>query len=229
MTDPTEPLPVTGGAGEPLPVTGGAGGDDIHPEDPDDDWAAASAPSGMRIRRLTGVLVLLVALVGGFWGGALAEKHHGNPTSSSALASRLAALRSGRGASAGASTGTGAGAGAGASLGAGGSGFGGGTSGFGTGGAGGSPATSGLVTEIQGPLVYVTDQGGNLVKVTLSPSTRVTRTATGTAGPLAVGDSVVVRGTKSADGSVTATAVVATAAGAAAPGAAAGAATPGSG
>ncbi|MGH9093641.1 MAG: hypothetical protein ACRDXE_00615 [Acidimicrobiales bacterium] len=46
----------------------------------------------------------------------------------------------------------------------------------------------------------------------------MTRSSTGTAGPLAVGDSVVVRGAKSPDGSVAATAITATAAGVAAGG-----------
>jgi hypothetical protein len=165
----------------------------IHPEDPDDEWAVASpAGRGFRVRAVTGVLVVLGLLAGGFWGGVVAEKHHaGTSTASSAasaLASRFAALRGGTG------TGTGTGASA-----------------F----AGAAGATTGEVTEVQGNVLYVTenDAAGTLVKVTVGPSTTITRTAKSSLAGLQQGDTVIVTGSKGANGSVAATAIRATAQG----------------
>jgi hypothetical protein len=167
----------------------------IHPEDPDDEWAVASpAGRGFRVRAVTGVLVVLGLLAGGFWGGVVAEKHHGGTSTASsvasALASRFAALRGGTG------TGTGTGSGA---------------SGF----AGAAGATTGEVTEVQGNILYVTenDAAGTLVKVTVGPSTTVTRTAKSSLAGLQLGDTVIVTGSKAANGSVAATAIRATAQG----------------
>jgi predicted aconitase with swiveling domain len=162
----------------------------IHPEDPDDEWASAPAGRGIRVRVITGALLVLAVLAGGFWGGVVAEKHHSSSTSASAaasaLASRFAALRGG--------TGSGSGA-----------------SGF-AGAASGGAATTGLVTEVQGNVLYVTenDAAGTLVKVTVGPSTTITRTAKSSLSGLQQGDTVVVTGTKGTGGAVSATAIRAT-------------------
>ena len=65
----------------------------IHAEDPDDDWVTATnSGRAVRVRLVTGGLVLLGVLAGGFWGGVVAEKHHGTgSTAASSAASRLAA------------------------------------------------------------------------------------------------------------------------------------------
>jgi hypothetical protein len=76
-----------------------------------------------------------------------------------------------------------------------------------------SSATTGTVTDIIGNTLYVTEASGSLVKVTLSSSATVTRNAKSSLGALQPGDSVVVQGTKVADGSLTASSVSATAAG----------------
>jgi hypothetical protein len=166
---------------------------EIHPDDPDDEWATPdNTGRTFRVRYLTGGLLALALLGGGFWGGVVAQKHHSSGSSSglSALASRFAAARAAAG-----GTGT---VGGGAGLG-------------GLAGAGGA-ATSGTVIDVQGNVLDISDTSGNIVKVTVGPSTRVTRTATTPLSGLKIGDTVIVSGTGSGS-SVQATAVRATAAG----------------
>lgn len=165
---------------------------EIHPEDADDEWlTAVNTGRSFRVRLVTGALVILLVLGGGFWGGVVAEKHHGSGSTSSALASRLAALRAGATGSAGTGTGSGTGTGAGAT----------------------GAATTGTVIDVQGDVVDISDSSGNIVKVTIGPSTTVTRTAKSSASGLQVGDTVVVTGSSGSGGSVNATAVRASAQG----------------
>ncbi len=168
---------------------------DIHPDDPDDDWSTERVRSGVRLQKFTAVLLGLLVLGGGFWGGVVAEKHHSGSTSGSssltALANRFAAARAGT-ATGGTATTPGA------------AGFGGAT----------TSAASGIVTGVQGNILYVTDATtGNLIKVVVGPSVSVTRNAKSSLAGLQTGDTVVVQGTKAANGNVTATAVRATGAG----------------
>lgn len=152
----------------------------LHPEDPDDEWQTASNPGRVvRVRMATGALVLLAVLAGGFWGGVVAEKHHGSGTASSA-ASRLAAFA------------------AAARAGGGGGAFG--------GGAGGAGFTSGTVIDVQGDVVDISDSSGKIVKVTVGPSTTVTRTAAVKPAGLQIGDTVIVTGPPGAPTAVRATA-----------------------
>lgn len=159
---------------------------EIHPDDPDDEWSTGPTRRGLRLQPATAVLLGLIVLAGGFWGGAIAEKHHGSSSSTSsafsALASRLGASR----AALGGTGGTGAGAG-------------------GTGGA--RAATAGIVTGVQGNVLYVTDATGGLIKVVVPPSASITRTAKSSLAGLQTGDTVVVQGTTAAGGTVTATSV----------------------
>jgi ribosomal protein S28E/S33 len=166
---------------------GTSSGDDIHPEDADDEWATGPARTGIRLRVMTGALVVLITLAGGFWGGAVVEKHHGSGSSSSSI-SALAASASpqGSGPRSGLGAGTGLGSGA------------------------GKPATSGRVADLSGDVVDVTDSTGASVKVAISASTTIIRVSTRAAGPIQIGDNLVVRGTKNADGSVAASSVTAT-------------------
>jgi hypothetical protein len=165
----------------------------IHPEDPDDDWLVPETAGGLRIRRLTAALGVVALLGAGFWGGVVAEKHHGSGSTTSSLASRFAALRSGTG------TGTSR------------------ISGLGTGGSTGAGtaagATTGTVVGVNGNVLFVSDSSGNLVKVTVGPSATITRTGKAALSDLQVGDSVVVAGSTGAGGTVTATSVRASAAG----------------
>jgi len=157
---------------------------ELHPEDPDDEWYSGPPAQGFRLRAVTGGLLALSLLAGGFWIGAVVEKNHnGNSPSSSlsALASRFAAARSA--------------AGGGSFSGA------------------GSGATTGIVTGVQGQTLYITDSSGILVKVTISPSTQITRTSTSSLSGLQTGDTVVVAGSQGSGGSIDATTVRASAAG----------------
>ncbi len=166
---------------------------EIHPEDPDDEWATpANTGRAFRVRYLTGGLLALALLGGGFWGGVVAEKHHGSGSSStlSALASRFAAARAA--ATGGSSTFAGAG----------------------LGGAGGA-LTTGTVIDVRGDVLDISDSSGNIVKITVGPSARVTRNATTPLSGVKIGDTVVVAGSKGSGGTVQATAVRASAPGAA--------------
>ncbi|MGI8752931.1 MAG: hypothetical protein ACR2MN_11580 [Acidimicrobiales bacterium] len=211
-SEPTQPVPAGDnrtaaprsgiGSGEPtaeIPsaevhngVVDDDRGADIHPEDPDDEWASRPVRRGMRLAVPTAVLAALVVLAAGFWGGAMAEKHH-NPSSSSQLASLASRFASARGAGGFGRTGSAGGAAA-------------------AGGAGGasvrSAAASGIVTAVQGQTLYLTGSDGSLIKVTLGPSATVEQTASSTLGGLRTGNTAVVQGTKNPDGSVTATAIV---------------------
>lgn len=169
---------------------------DMHPDDPDDEWSTARVRSGVRMHVPTAVLLAMVVLAGGFWGGAVAQKHHAASSASStasALASRLAAARGAGAGTAGRAGFTGAGGFAGA------------------GGGGAGSAAAGIVTGVQGNILFVTDATtGNLIKVVVGPAVSVTRTAKSSLTGLQTGDTVVVQGTKAANGNVTATAVRAT-------------------
>ncbi len=191
--DPTQPVPIPDTTQVPVVV--------IHPDDPDDEWALPEAAKALRVRYLTGVLVLVLALGGGFWGGVVAERHHGTGTSSaaSALASRFAALR------AAGNLGTGAG-GFGGGLGAGG-----GTGGATTGGTRGAPVASGTVIDVASNVLEISNAAGQIVKVDVGPSTTVTVTSSSSLAGLKIGDTVTVSGTAGTGGTVNATAVRATA------------------
>jgi hypothetical protein len=164
-------------------------GDEIHPEDADDEWRSGPPRQGIRLAVPTAILAVLALLGIGFWGGAIAEKHHNPPagTALSSLANRFAAARGAAGAGAGRGSGAGTGAGS-------------------TGGA----ATEGIVTGVQGNTLYVTNAHGDLVKVTPGPSATITQSSPTPLSGLATGNTVIVRGTTNADGSVTATAISST-------------------
>ncbi|MDQ2727041.1 MAG: hypothetical protein M3Y91_04050 [Actinomycetota bacterium] len=185
-SEPTEPQPQVTDGEEAAPGDRGA---DIHPEDPDDEWQRGPARRGVRVAIPTAVIVTLVAVAAGFWGGAIAEKHH-NPSGGSQLASLAGRFASTRGA--GGFSGAGSARAAGAA------------------GASGrsAAAASGIVTGVQGQTLYLTGSDGSLIKVTLGPSATVDQAAPSTLGGLQTGNTAVVRGTRNPDGSVTATAIV---------------------
>jgi hypothetical protein len=152
---------------------------------------------------LLGVLLL----AGGFIGGVLVEKGQTSSTAgggATGVASRFAALR-GAGTAVG---GTGASGNAAA---------GGGFAGrFGGGAAGG--ATIGEVSYVSGNTLYVTTTEGTTVKVTTSPASSITKTVKSDASGIHPGETVVVRGSKSRGGAVSAESISVSAAGASAGG-----------
>jgi len=189
---PTEEIFVAGAEGEPGSPPGG-------PDEPrweggatdDDSWPDRGPRRGIRMPVATVALLALLIAAGGIWGGAALQRSQGTTPAASSAASAFASLFAGRGGAGGGATPGGAGA-----VGA---------------------ATTGTVTEVTGSTLYVTDSSGNLVKVTVTPSSTVTRNAKSSLGTLQVGDTVVVAGTKASNGSVTATSVSATGAGVTSP------------
>ena len=159
----------------------------------EDEWPVRSPRPGLRLKYTTAMLVALLIAAGGLWGGAALQHAHGT-TGSGAIASNFARLFSSTG-----STGFTRG----------------GFSGFAGASAG---AAAGIVTTIEGDILYVTTATGGLVKVTLGTSTTYTRVAKSTASAMQPGDTVIVQGTKEKNGTVVATSVADTAAGVSATG-----------
>jgi hypothetical protein len=184
--------------------------------------------------RRNAALAAVVACAAGFYAGVRVEKGQlGSSSSTGGLASALASLRSGatggRGAGAtsaaggaaaggaaagGAASGGAAGAtrsgtGAGGSGGAGGGSFAGGAgaAAFAGGGFGGGSASFGTISSVKGSSIFVTDSTGNLVKVKLSSATKITKSLGVRRTSLHPGDTVVIRGLKNSNGTLTATTV----------------------
>jgi hypothetical protein len=80
----------------------------------------------------------------------------------------------------------------------------------GRGGGGQGNATIGSVANKHGSTLYVKDSDGNTVRVKTTSHSKINRTATASAGAIHPGDTVVVQGTKSANGTITATQINAT-------------------
>lgn len=164
----------------------------------DDAWPARAHRSGVHLGVPMVVLLALVIAAGAFWGGAAVQRADGTTSSgarSSAFASRIAALLGRAGASSGGAAGGGLGAAA--------------------GGLGGftAPAATGTLTAVVGRTLYLTSSSGTIVKVDLPPTATIDRTAAASAAELKSGDRVVVEGTTSRSGVVTATSVSASAPG----------------
>ncbi|HYB27265.1 MAG TPA: hypothetical protein VEF89_11670 [Solirubrobacteraceae bacterium] len=176
-------------------------------EEEDQDYELPRRPRRRFFNPWTAAALAVVLGAIGFYVGVRVEKSQlANSTTTSAL-SALAGTGTGTRTGA-ARTGTGA-TGASASGASGASGAGGGgafRSLFGGGGAGGS-ATIGTVSSISGDTLYVTETSGNMVKVTLSSATKVSKSVTVGKDAVRPGDLVTVAGAKSSDGTVSATTV----------------------
>jgi hypothetical protein len=179
-------------------------------EEDDESWLAPDTRRRVRLAVPTFALGALVVIAGAFWGGAEVDKHFGSSNNTTTASAIAAALR-GRGAGA---EGAGAGTGREGFAGFAGLGGAGGGGGFAGGGfAGTTPAASGTVSAISGDDLTVNSTSGGKVKVVLNSSTIVSRTGKGSTGPVQVGDTVRVQGTKASNGTVTATSVTAVAPG----------------
>ena len=69
---------------------------------------------------------------------------------------------------------------------------------------GGLRATVGTVANVKGSTLYVTDSDGTTVKVKTDEKSKVTRNAASSAGAVHPGDTVVIQGAKTTNGTVTA-------------------------
>jgi hypothetical protein len=167
------------------------------PSEPDDDGGDFTPPSRRPRRRLvtpvTGGLAAVLVAALGFLGGVEVEKHSGSSSGAPTGVPSFAAD--------GGLPGGGAPGGA--------PGFAGGGGANGQQGAGG---TQGTVSYVKKGVIYVKDSDGNTVKVKVSDSTEVTRTAATTAGQVHPGDTVTVQG-KASGSTITATSVTAVAEG----------------
>jgi hypothetical protein len=155
-----------------------------------DDWDEAPITPRARTPWVTKLLTLAVVAGLAFVGGAYAHKHWGtsssSPSTGSASASALAAARRSGGFG----------------------GFGGGGGGATNGGARAASGlgTSGQVSYIKGSTLYVADLTGGTVKVSTTGA-RVSKTSTIAATLIHPGDTVVVVGTKQANGTIAATSI----------------------
>jgi hypothetical protein len=173
--------------------------DDWEPVDEGvDDGSLPPRPRRRLVTPLSAVLAAVLVAALGFIGGVQVQKHEDKGSGASSGAQ--AAFASARG--------TGGGGGR--------AGFG-GAGGGGAGGANGQSApTVGSVANKHGSTLYVKDSDGNTVRVKTTSHSKINRTASTTAGAIHPGDTVIVQGTKSSSGTITATQVNATAAGASA-------------
>jgi hypothetical protein len=179
--------------------------DTIPDYDLDDDWEADEEPLPKRPRRrlvtpisatLAGALICAL----GFIGGVEVQKGQGNGSNAN-NGSAGAFASAGSGGAARGGFGRGGGTGGGPQFGG------------GPGGAQGN-ATVGSVANKKGSTLYVKDADGNLVRVKTTSHSKINRTASTSAGAIHPGDTVIVQGTKSSSGTITATQINATAAGA---------------
>ncbi len=138
-----------------------------------------------KILAIVGGIVVLLAVGGGaFYGGILYEQQQATN-----LRNTFFAGRNGNG-----QGGTGQGGGNGFAFGG----------GQGQGQGGGNRGTFGQIKTIDGNTITVSTPQ-NVVTVTVSDSTVIMKTVTGTVGDLKVGDTIVVRGQPDASGNVAAT------------------------
>jgi hypothetical protein len=167
-------------------------------------------------RRLLNVwsALLLAVIVGAacFYAGVRVEKGQVSGSSSSlasTFASRLASRLGGGTASsqtAGATGRSGATPASG-TRGAAAAGGGGAAAGGFAGAFGGGNADFGTIASVGRNALYLTDSSGNIVKVTLSSATQVSKTVSVSKSAVRPGDTVVVRGAKNASGTIAATTI----------------------
>lgn len=153
-------------------------------EEPDQE--SCVTPGRLRrhfFKRKSAALAAVITCAAGFYAGIRVEKGQLASTASAATTTAPAAGA--------------AGAGAGTARGFAGR--------FG-GGAGGN-ASIGTVSSVSGNTIYLTTTTGNTVKVTLSSSTKVTKSLGVSKSSLHPGDAVVVQGVKNSSGTVVATSV----------------------
>jgi hypothetical protein len=160
-------------------------------------FVASGRPRRRFFNRRSAALAAVITCGAGFFAGIEVEKGQ--------LASTASAATTGAagGAAAGARSGGAAGAATGAKPGA--------SSGFPGaarfGGGGGANASIGTISSVNGKTLYLSGPTGNTVKVTLSSSTKLTKSLGVSKSSLHPGDSVVIQGVKNSSGTLVATSV----------------------
>lgn len=167
-------------------------GDEQDPGNPDDDEDYLQPRARRRLPWLTAVLAVGVIAGLAFTGGVLAQKHHDTSSAASGLPTGLPtgladALASGNRPTGFPDAG--------------------GSAGAATTGTSAAPVLVGTVTSIDGTLVEVKDLSGTVHAVSTTSDTTLARTGIKASAALAKGDTVTITGTKSADGTITATGI----------------------
>jgi hypothetical protein len=148
---------------------------------------------------ITGGLLAVVLVAGGFIGGVQVQKHQGNGTNGGGARNGLPAAFAARLAAGGGGQAPGAAGGTGTST---------ARSGGGSGGA-----TAGTVANIKGSTLSVTSADGTTVKVKTNDNSKVTRNTAGSVANVHPGDTVVIQGNTASSGTMTASSITATAKG----------------
>jgi hypothetical protein len=154
------------------------------------DGVTGSARPRRRIFGRSGaVLLALVLGVVGFYAGIRVEKGQLSGSTSPSLSLPSSSSTSGAAGSSSRTTGTS-------------------RSGFpGAGGFGGGNTSIGTVSSVKGKTIYMTDTSGNTLKVALSSVTKITKSLHVARKAVRPGDSVVIQGAKSNNGTLRATSV----------------------
>lgn len=154
--------------------------------------ARPGRPRRQLFNRRSAILLALVVGVIGFYAGVRAEKGQLSSSSSTgvSLPSSLPSL-AGSGASSRGATATSSGS----------------RSSLPGPDAFGGGASIGTVSNINGKTLYISDTSGNTVKVRLSSATKITKSLTVGKKAVRPGDSVVIQGAKSSNGTLSATSI----------------------
>ncbi|MDE3132803.1 MAG: hypothetical protein KGL15_01915 [Acidobacteriota bacterium] len=176
------------------------------PYDYYDDGYDDVLPVRKRAQYLTPLTALLMALIlggVGFYVGIRVEKSDASTTGGSGASAFARAFSGTRAPGSGGSTGSTGSTGS-SKTGSSRTAFpGGGFAGFGGAGAG----TIGTVSSISGNTLYVQETSGNTIRVKLSSATKITKSETVSKKKVYPNDQVVISGSKSANGTVSATSV----------------------
>jgi len=156
------------------------------------------------MNNLTAGLIVVIALLGGFYGGFRYESGKVGTTPAAAATAATGSAATGR-----TGTGTGAGAAGGAGFaGGGGAGFaGGGGGGAGGAGFGGGRGSAGTITNLTATGFTLHTANGTDTKVTFAPSATVRKTVSGQLSDLQESATVTVTGTRDSSGNLVATAI----------------------
>ncbi len=178
-----------------------------------EDWLEDSSELPPRPRRrilapIPIALFLALAVACGFIGGVLVEKGQGGTSTPTSGSSPFAALaRRAASASGGGSGPADGAAGSGAASARGTGGIGGAAGGAATDGASGSGATVGEVVYLSGSTLYVKTAEGNTVKVTPAPGAKVTKTVDAHVKGIHPGETVLIAGSATKNGSISASSI----------------------
>jgi hypothetical protein len=163
----------------------------------EDTLALPARPRRKFFNRRSAALLALITCAAGFYAGIRVEKSQLSSSSSAARAFTPPALGSTAGRSSSRASGSRSSSASGLPSGG----------GFPGAALGGGNASIGTISSVDGNTIYLSDSSGNTVKVTLSSATKLTKSLSVGKHALHPGDSVVIRGLKNNNGTVSATSI----------------------